>query len=145
MLPVIASQLATDKNLDHLADAVSALGKIGLGVLVAGGTFMLLRSGYRTLTADLQEDKSTDIGTPAYYAAQIGKAIHTGDVWWGWMQDDDEEYLYNILREVPAKDWEKVEVAFRQLFNNKSLASELLRALSTYEYTKALSIINSKS
>jgi len=144
MLPLLASQLATKDNMDSLGEALSTIGKVGLGVLVAGGTFMLLRSGYRQLTADLQDDKATEMGTPAYYAAQIGKAIHTGDVWWGWLQDDDEEYLYNILREIPSGTWERVEVAFRQLFNNKSLTSELLRALSTYEYTKALSIINSK-
>ncbi|WPP48949.1 hypothetical protein [Catalinimonas niigatensis] len=142
MLPLLASQLATEKNVDRLGEAVSTLGKMGLGVLVAGGTFMLLRTGYRRLTTDMQEDKATDAGTPAYYAAQIGKAIHTGNLWWGWLQDDDEEYLYNILRSVPASQWERVETAFRQIYH-VSLSSELLRALSTDEYTKALSIINS--
>jgi hypothetical protein len=141
MLPLLASQLATEKNMDRAADALAAVGKVGLGVLVAGGTFLLIRTGYRRLTADLQQDRATDFGSPAYYATQIGKAINTGNMW-GFLFNDDEEFLYNVLRDVPPVLWERVETAFRQIYQ-VSLSAELLRALSTAEYNKALAIINS--
>jgi hypothetical protein len=141
MLPLIASQLATEKNMDRVGDALSAVGRLGLGVLVAGGTFYLLRSGYRKMTADLQQDRATDMGTPAYYATQIGKAIHTGEMF-GFLFNDEEEFLYSLLRDIPSGMWERVETAFRQIYH-VSLSAELLRALSTAEYNKALSIINS--
>lgn len=139
---MIADKLATKENINQVGKAVTNVVNVSLGLSVAAGTFFLLRHGYRSVRQGAVDRRALDEGSPQYFATQIGVALNTGSMW-SWAQDDDEEYLYHLVRDMPVGSLNAVERSFRALYS-RELASELRDKLSREELTKVLSILSTK-
>ena len=117
----------------------TALLATGAGV----GVFLGIRAVVRNFKQGIREQQALIEGNPAAFATRLKMAFEN-DNSFGW--GTDEQAVFDTLEAIPDwSTWLKVQKAYRDLNNGRSLAADLKEELSTEEFAKAMQIINSKS
>ncbi|MCC7303469.1 MAG: hypothetical protein IT233_12590 [Bacteroidia bacterium] len=110
-----------------------------LGLVVAGGTILLVSRVIKSSIANTEEKKSLETNAPASYAKQI-KLAFENDGWWG----TDEEALRSVLRRIPTKSFFKeVAASYKKLYGDP-ITKEMQDELTSGEYEEMMMIISSK-
>ncbi len=110
-----------------------------LGLVVAGGTILLVSKVIKTSVANKEEKRSLDTNSASSYAKQI-KLAFENDGWWG----TDEEALRAVLRRIPTKSFFKeIAASYKKLYGDP-ITKDMQDELSSGEYEEMMMIISSK-
>lgn len=110
-----------------------------LGLVVAGGTILLVSKVIKTSISNTEEKKSLETNSPSAYAKQI-KLAFENDGWWG----TDEEALRAVLRRISTKSFFKeVAASYKKLYGDP-ITKEMQDELTSGEYEEMMMIISSK-
>ncbi len=110
-----------------------------IGIVVLGGTALLVSNIIRKSRSNIEERKTMDDGSPATYAKQLKMAFEN-DGWPG----TDEEAIRDTLRRLRSRqEFNEIIVSYQRLYNS-NLLRDLKDELTTTEYNEMLAIVSAK-
>ncbi|MBL4704290.1 MAG: hypothetical protein JKY54_07200 [Flavobacteriales bacterium] len=114
---------------------------ITLGISVAALVAIKFGVGLvRGAIANKQQGKSFGKDRYTTWAKQFKNAFDNNG-WWG----TDEQVLRKTLRDIPSQeDFQKVQTAYRKLYEGSNLIEDMTDELKTTEYNEMLAIISAK-